>query len=150
MNLYSFDSPSPVRTLSGHTSFVYSVTAFPDGSGAISSGEDGTLRVWSSKRLSERKHLTADSELVQTIPHPSLSLWSTAIAPVPGSSSYYIISSSADSSIRFFSNEEQFMAPQKDREDWDHEVAQRKLDKLVYLTRVGTDSQEPGRRRQAI
>lgn len=48
VNLYSFDQPSPQNTLSGHTSFVYSVTALPDGSGAISSGEDGTLRVWSS------------------------------------------------------------------------------------------------------
>lgn len=48
VNLYSFDSASPIQTLSGHTSFVYSVTAFPDGTGAISSGEDGTLRVWSS------------------------------------------------------------------------------------------------------
>jgi WD40 repeat protein len=47
VNLYSFDNTSPIRSLSGHTSFVYSVSALPDGSGAISSGEDGTMRVWS-------------------------------------------------------------------------------------------------------
>lgn len=49
LNVYSFDRPAPNQSLSGHTSFVYSVAALPDGSGAISSGEDGTLRVWSGK-----------------------------------------------------------------------------------------------------
>ena len=33
-------------SLSGHTSFVYSVAALPDGSGVVSSGEDVTMRVW--------------------------------------------------------------------------------------------------------
>ena len=49
VNIYDLDKPKPVQSLSGHSSFVYDVTALPDGSGAITSGEDGTLRVWSSE-----------------------------------------------------------------------------------------------------
>jgi WD40 repeat protein len=48
VNVYSIDKTEPKTSLSGHSSFVYSVVAFPDGSGAISTGEDGTMRVWSS------------------------------------------------------------------------------------------------------
>ena len=48
VNIYSLDKAEPKTSLSGHSSFVYSITAFPDGSGAISTGEDGTMRVWSS------------------------------------------------------------------------------------------------------
>jgi phospholipase A-2-activating protein len=48
VNVYSLDKAEPKTSLSGHSSFVYSVSAFPDGKGAISTGEDGTMRVWSS------------------------------------------------------------------------------------------------------
>lgn len=47
VNLYQFDKSEPVRSLSGHTSFIYSIAALPDG--AVSAGEDGTLRVWSGE-----------------------------------------------------------------------------------------------------
>ncbi|WWC89009.1 uncharacterized protein L201_003926 [Kwoniella dendrophila CBS 6074] len=116
INIYSFDKPNPIRTLSGHTSFVYSVSAFPDGSGAISTGEDGTLRVWS------------DTELVQTIPHTSNSLWSSAIVP-SGLASPYIASSSSDSNVRFFTKEERLIATAEERAEWDKEVSGRQLDK---------------------
>jgi WD40 repeat protein len=58
VNIYAFDKPQPVTSLSGHTSFVYSVSALPDGTGAISAGEDGTLRVWSSKSSGRFAQLT--------------------------------------------------------------------------------------------
>jgi len=48
VNVYSLDKADPKTSLSGHSSFVYSVVALPDGKGAISTGEDGTMRVWSS------------------------------------------------------------------------------------------------------
>ena len=35
----------PVYTLSGHTSFVYSLSVLPDG-GIVSGGEDRSVRVW--------------------------------------------------------------------------------------------------------
>ncbi|KAK4685850.1 phospholipase A-2-activating protein, partial [Tremellales sp. Uapishka_1] len=117
VNLYTFDKTSPVASLSGHTSFVYSVSAFPDGSGAISTGEDGFLRVWS------------ESELVQSIPHPSLSLWSSAIVPNPSGTGHYLASSSSDSTIRFFTHDVGDMAVGAEKEDWEREVAGRKLDK---------------------
>ncbi|WWC62195.1 uncharacterized protein I303_104790 [Kwoniella dejecticola CBS 10117] len=116
INIYSFDRPAPIRTLAGHTSFVYSISAFPDGSGAISTGEDGTLRVWS------------ETELVQTIPHTSNSLWSCAIVP-SGLASPYIASSSSDSNIRFFTKEERLTASAEERAEWDKEVSGRQLDK---------------------
>ncbi|WWC69902.1 uncharacterized protein I206_103845 [Kwoniella pini CBS 10737] len=116
INIYSFDQPSPKTTLSGHTSFVYSISAFPDGSGAISTGEDGTLRVWS------------ETDLVQTIPHTSNSLWSSAIVP-SGLATPYIASSSSDSSIRFFTKEERLIASAEERAEWDKEVSGRQLDK---------------------
>ncbi|WVR06773.1 hypothetical protein IAU60_003808 [Kwoniella sp. DSM 27419] len=116
VHIYSFDKPEPLRTLSGHTSFVYSVNALPDGSGAISTGEDGTLRVWS------------ETELLQTIPHTSNSLWSCAVVPSL-SGTPYIASSSSDSKIRFFTKEESLAAPVAEREAWDKEVSGRQLDK---------------------
>lgn len=71
----------------------------------------------------------AETELVQTIAQPSMSLWSCAVVPVPGSSGYYLASSSADSMIRFFTQSEELMAPAQDLASWDEEVSQRKLDK---------------------
>ncbi|WVQ79673.1 hypothetical protein IAT38_001773 [Cryptococcus sp. DSM 104549] len=116
VNIYSFDRPAPLRTLSGHTSFVYSIASLPDGSGAVTTGEDGTMRVWS------------ETELVQTIPHTSNSLWSCAVVPsLTGQP--YIASSSSDSTIRFFTREEALMAGPEEREAWDKEVGSRQLDK---------------------
>ncbi|KAK8864675.1 hypothetical protein IAR55_001927 [Kwoniella newhampshirensis] len=117
VNIYVFDKSAPIQSLSGHTSFVYSIAALPDGSGAISTGEDGTMRVWS------------DTELVQTVPHTSNSLWSCAYVPSVDGSGSYIASSSSDSTIRFFTRSESLMAPISEREDWDKEVSGRQLDK---------------------
>ncbi|WOO81219.1 Phospholipase A-2-activating protein [Vanrija pseudolonga] len=117
VNVYSFDKPAPVHSLSGHTSFVYSVSAFPDGSGAVSAGEDGALRVWS------------ETELVQTINHPTMSLWSSAVVPARNGSEYYVASAAADTTIRFFTRSEDLEASLTEQEVWNNEVAQRKLDK---------------------
>ncbi|BEJ16389.1 hypothetical protein CspHIS471_0509940 [Cutaneotrichosporon sp. HIS471] len=117
VNLYSFDQLAPVRSLSGHTSFVYSVAALPDGSGVVSSGEDGTLRLWS------------ETELVQTINHPSLSIWSCAVAPQAKEPGFYLVSSAADSTIRFFTRSDDLKADAESLAQWDKEVGERKLDK---------------------
>lgn len=64
-----------VYTLSGHTSFVYSITVLPGGEIA-SGGEDRTLRVWrgnitiySSSVLLITNTMFLDEECVQTIVH---------------------------------------------------------------------------------
>lgn len=58
----------PVQTLSGHTSFVYSLAVNPRSTGELaSSGEDRSVRVWSSS-----------GTLVQTLTLPAISVWSVA------------------------------------------------------------------------
>lgn len=133
VNLYSFDSPSPEQSLSGHTSFVYSITALPGVTGAVSSGEDGTLRVWSGEASLMLRTLNADAKtatgLVQTIAHPATSLWSSAAVPTASGKGIYIASSANDGVIRFFTQKKELMAPEGERERWSQAVAQRQLDK---------------------
>jgi phospholipase A-2-activating protein len=134
VNVYSLDKAEPKTSLSGHSSFVYSVVAFPDGKGAISTGEDGTMRVWSSTSLSPLAEvvLISDTELIQTIPHSSNSIWSSAVVPGMIGPGAYIASSSNDATIRFFTKDEGLKAPQAEREEWDKQVSSRALDKYVY------------------
>ena len=47
----------------GHTNYVYSLALLPNGSDFVTGGEDRTVRVWK------------DGECVQTIPHPTQSVW---------------------------------------------------------------------------
>lgn len=135
VNVYSLDKAEPKTSLSGHSSFVYSVVAFPDGKGAISTGEDGTMRVWSSTSLlsplslSQIKVLMIDAELIQTIPHSSNSIWSSAVVPSMTGPGAFIASSSNDATIRFFTKDEGLKAPQAEREEWDKQVSSRALDK---------------------
>lgn len=68
---------------------------------------------------------------MQTIPHPSTSLWSCAVVPNPSGSGPYIASSSNDGMIRFFTQDPAAMAPQAERENWEKEVRERQLDKCV-------------------
>ncbi len=74
---------------------------------------------------------SSETELVQTIPHTSNSLWSCAVVPIPTGSGYYIASSANDSTIRVFTRREDLMASAQDRAEWDKEVGGRQLDKLV-------------------
>lgn len=71
----------------------------------------------------------SDKDLVQSIPHPSMSLWSSAVVPSASGTSYYIASAAADSTVRFFTRQEDLMASPEDRAAWDEEIKQRKLDK---------------------
>jgi len=144
VNIYSLDKAEPKTSLSGHSSFVYSVVAFPDGKGAISTGEDGTMRVWSSTSLpsyllflTQSQILTSDTELIQTIPHSSNSIWSSAVVPSMIGPGAYIASSSNDATIRFFTKDEGLKAPQAEREEWDKQVSSRALDKYVHCSHQG-------------
>jgi phospholipase A-2-activating protein len=87
----------------------------------------GQVSWWSMD--SQCKLTISEKELLQSIPHPSLSLWSTAVIPTPSGKSYYIASSSSDSTIRVFTNDEELMAPAEEKAVWDKDVAGRKLDK---------------------
>lgn len=74
-----------ISTLSGHTSFVYSIAILPSGD-IVSAGEDGTVRVW------------RDGEHFQTIPHPCTSVWAVSAMP-----SGDIVSGGSDGIVRIWS-----------------------------------------------
>lgn len=79
-------SGQQVGELIGHESYVYSLASLPTGE-IVSAGEDRTLRVW------------RDSECVQTITHPAISVWSVAVCPASGD----IVSGASDYIVRVFS-----------------------------------------------
>ncbi len=60
-----------VAELNGHESFIYSLAVLPSGE-LVSSGEDRTVRVWN------------DTQCVQTITHPAISVWSVAVCEENG------------------------------------------------------------------
>ena len=51
----------------GHENFVYSLSILPNGQDFVSSSEDRTVRVW------------RDGACVQTIPHPTMSVWTVCV-----------------------------------------------------------------------
>lgn len=73
--------------------------------------------------------LYAVSDLLQTITHPSVSLWTCTTVPTTSGSGLYIATGSNDAVIRFFTREKELMAPVVVREKWTQEVSQRQLDK---------------------
>lgn len=56
----------------GHENFIYSVAVLPNGQDFISGGEDRTMRVWK------------DGKCVQTIAHPTQSVWAVCVLPGNG------------------------------------------------------------------
>lgn len=80
----------PIQTLSGHTSFVYSLSPIPGSEGElVSSGEDRSVRVWS-----------ASGSVVQTITLPAISVWSVATL-----SDGDLVTATNDAVVRVFSRD---------------------------------------------
>lgn len=91
-----------VYTLSGHTSFVYSLSVLPNG-GIVSGGEDRSVRVWRGMSLNcvqphDIHSQTSDGECVQMIVHPAISVW--AVSTMPNGD---IVSGCSDGIVRVFS-----------------------------------------------
>lgn len=85
-------SGKQVAELHGHENFIYSIASTPSGE-IISSGEDRTLRIWK------------DSQCVQTITHPAISVWGVAVCGENGD----IVSGASDRVVRVFTkNPERF------------------------------------------
>lgn len=74
--------------LHGHESFIYSLTTLPTGE-IVSSGEDRSIRIWK------------DTECVQVITLPAISVWSVAACPNGD-----IIAGSSDKIARIFTREQ--------------------------------------------
>ncbi|KAM5530207.1 hypothetical protein V8D89_016121 [Ganoderma adspersum] len=98
-----------VYTLSGHTSFVYSISVLPNGD-IISGGEDRTLRVW------------RDGECAQTLVHPAISVWSVSAMPNGD-----IVTGCSDAVVRIFSAQEERWAPADQLKAYDDLVASQAL-----------------------
>ncbi|CAE6490551.1 unnamed protein product [Rhizoctonia solani] len=90
----------------GHTSFVYSLAAIPETGSLISSGEDRTARVWE------------DGELVQTLTHPAISVWTVATMPNGD-----IVTGCSDGVVRVFSRNESRWADAETIQAFENQVA---------------------------
>ncbi|SPO40677.1 related to DOA1 - involved in ubiquitin-dependent proteolysis [Pseudozyma flocculosa] len=107
----------PLQTLSGHTSFVYSLATVPGGRGElISSGEDRSARIW------------RDGEAAQTITIPAISVWSVAALPDGD-----VVCGSSDSFVRVFSRDARRQAEAAELQAYEHTIASQALNK----TQVG-------------
>ena len=98
-----------VYSLSGHTSFVYSLAVLPSGD-IVSAGEDRSVRVWK------------DGSCEQTIVHPAISVWTVSTMPNGD-----IVSGASDGKVRIFSDAEERWAPQDQLKAYDDLVASQAL-----------------------
>lgn len=75
---WSLQTGRCTAVLSGHTNFVYSVAALPNGVDLVSSGEDRTMRVWcgGGGKREEDSREPVQEEPWQTVYLPARSVWS--------------------------------------------------------------------------
>ncbi|KAI9832989.1 MAG: hypothetical protein M1826_000768 [Phylliscum demangeonii] len=82
--------------LHGHDNFIYSLASLPTGE-LVSSGEDRTVRIWQG------------TSCVQTITHPTISVWCVAACAASGD----IVSGASDRMVRLFSRaEDRYAGPE--------------------------------------
>lgn len=118
-----------IYALSGHTSFVYSVSVLPNGD-LVSAGEDRSVRIWRGmirfiwfQRLSTlTPMIILDGECAQVIIHPAISVWS--VSTMPNSD---IVSGCSDGVIRVFSNLEDRWANEVDQKAFEDQVSKQAL-----------------------
>ncbi|KAI0273434.1 phospholipase A-2-activating protein [Gloeopeniophorella convolvens] len=98
-----------IHSLSAHTSFVYTLSIFPNGDIA-SGGEDRSLRIW------------RDGECYQTIIHPAISVWSVSSMPNGD-----VVTGASDGVVRIFSEVEERWASAEELKAFDDLVASQAL-----------------------
>lgn len=101
----------PIQTLSGHTSFVYSLSVLGSGD-LISSGEDRSVRIW------------RNGSLHQTITIPAISVWS-----VTGMPNGDLACGSSDGFVRVFTTVGQKYADSDILQAYDAAVSSQSLNK---------------------
>ncbi|PWN50917.1 PFU-domain-containing protein [Violaceomyces palustris] len=133
INLYSLADitlkarNAPLQTLSGHTSFVYSLANLPGGKGElVSAGEDRSVRVW------------RDGSLVQTITIPAISAWTVDVLDNGD-----IVCGSSDSFVRVFTRDSSRAADPEEIKAYEHTISSQALNQ----TQVGDINKEslPGK-----
>ncbi|GAA5992026.1 hypothetical protein JCM11641_003144 [Rhodosporidiobolus odoratus] len=110
IRLWSLTSGECIKVLSGHDSFVYSLSVIPasHGGGLISGGEDRTVRVWRA----------SDGECEQTIVVPAVSVWTVA-ALANGD----IAAGASDGLVRVFTRSEERAAGGEDLAAYEEQVS---------------------------
>jgi phospholipase A-2-activating protein len=98
-----------LHTLSGHTSFVYSLSVLPSGD-LVSGGEDRSVRVWK------------DGLCIQAVMHPAISVW--AVSTMPNGD---IVSGCSDGVVRVFSTSEERWASHEDLKKFNELIARQAL-----------------------
>lgn len=91
--------------LHGHENFIYSLAALPTGE-VVSSSEDRSVRVWK------------DTQCIQTITHPAISVWSVAVCSENGD----IVTGASDRIVRVFTRSEERHAAQAVLQAFDESV----------------------------
>lgn len=117
-----------VYILSGHTSFIYSLSVLPTGD-IVSAGEDRTVRVWRGTPMSYyfnrlTNPICLDGECAQTIVHPSISVWTVSTMPNGD-----IVSGSSDGIIRVFSQSEERWASGDELKTYEDQVSSQAINK---------------------
>ncbi|KAH9861709.1 hypothetical protein J1614_011462 [Plenodomus biglobosus] len=94
-----------VAELHGHDNFIYSLAVLPTG-GLVSAGEDRTVRIWEN------------SECIQTITHPAISVWTVAVCPENGD----IVTGASDKLARIFTRDSSRHATPAEIEQFNDDV----------------------------
>ncbi|GAA6027019.1 hypothetical protein JCM8097_006044 [Rhodosporidiobolus ruineniae] len=110
IRLWSLSSGECIKVLSGHDSFVYSLSAVPDalGGGLVSGGEDRTVRIWRA----------ADGECEQTIVVPAVSVWCVAVL-----ANGDIAAGASDGLVRVYTRSEERVASAQDLAEYEDQVS---------------------------
>ncbi|GJJ12306.1 hypothetical protein Clacol_006547 [Clathrus columnatus] len=114
-----------IYTLSGHSSFAYSVAVLPSGD-IVSSGEDRTVRIW------------RDGECIQTIVHPAISVW--CVSTMPNGD---IISGASDGVVRIFSESSERWASEAELKEYEEKISNQALNKEQLGSLKSSDIKGP-------
>jgi phospholipase A-2-activating protein len=94
-----------VAELHGHENYIYSLALLPTGELA-SSSEDRTVRIWK------------DTQCVQTITHPAISVWTVAVCQKSGD----IATGASDSIVRVFTRSAERLADEETIKQFEESV----------------------------
>ncbi|KAK0628316.1 PUL domain-containing protein [Bombardia bombarda] len=115
-----------VGTLQGHESFIYSLACLPGGE-IVSAGEDRTVRIWKN------------TECVQTITHPAISVWSVAVCPETGD----IASGTSDNMVRIFTRDAKRIAEPDVLAQFDESVQASAIPQQQLGTAINKETLQP-------
>lgn len=106
IKIWDLETGKLLRTLSGHSSFIYDLDILPDGE-IVSSGEDRTVRVW------------REGTVVQAITLPCISVWCVGVLPEGD-----LVVGGSDKTIRIFTRSPSRVAPEDELSEFSESVKQ--------------------------